>query len=474
MIDYGETPHPYYITRFYERGTLADLYQEGFGEEMFPRILLQLLLGVRDFHRLGLAHRDIKEENIFVDDDLNLILGDPDFLKSEKDNVLKTFCGTYLYAAPEILTRRKRYNKSVDVWSLAICILNIFYPLKLPDDGFPHTLDIYKQKAWSRNWCKAIFKQLRNLDEDNDQIIDILKPMLEYDPARRSTVDQCLKRGCENGLLRENRFGDIVLATEVNTEVNTPASFSSFKFDLDDGEKTPKTRSLLSGCMADVLLPSTIRLEEIPADTEDRATPQSSFPSFPELPETALGDELPALEVPLSFLGEIHENTIPTAKLLDRILGTAQDGATPQPTFASASISDIRASVNTLSFCVEACDRPIPTIEFSEENPGCGEGERVPTNGSPSISEGDCSGPPARRLEFSLPNASEWSATIGLELSPSKDGYPLDDQSTDDDDDDRDDLSKLCIKKDSFSSDLRSSFSSRELGSSANPDVLAC
>jgi len=88
--------------RYYERGTLKDLHKDELGEETIPKILLQLLLGLRELHKLGFAHRDLKEENILVDDDLTLIFGDPDFMKSENDNILKTFCGTALYAAPEI------------------------------------------------------------------------------------------------------------------------------------------------------------------------------------------------------------------------------------------------------------------------------------------------------------------------------------------------------------------------------------
>ncbi len=213
VIDYGETPHPFYIMRYYERGTLKDLHKDELGEETIPKILLQLLLGLRELHKLGFAHRDLKEENILVDDDLTLIFGDPDFMKSENDNILKTFCGTALYAAPEIWPgRSKSYGVSVDIWSLAICILNLFYNLVWPSDPLPHLFENDKLKVWNRKWCKAVSKQLDELDENNDQIIDILKPMLKFDPAKRSTVDQCWKRGCENGLFRENRFGDIVLA----------------------------------------------------------------------------------------------------------------------------------------------------------------------------------------------------------------------------------------------------------------------
>ena len=88
------------------------------------------LLGLRELHKLRFAHWDLKKENILVDDDLTLIFGDPDFIKSENDNILKTFCDTALYAVSEIWPRRsKSYRVSVDIGSLVICILNLFYNL---------------------------------------------------------------------------------------------------------------------------------------------------------------------------------------------------------------------------------------------------------------------------------------------------------------------------------------------------------
>ena len=247
MIDCGETPHPFYITRYYERGTLQDLMRAGFGDEMYPKIFLQLLLGLRELHKRGFAHRDLKEENVLVDNDLTLIIGDPDFMKSEKDHVLKTFLGTPLYAAPEIWPGRSRsYGVSADIWSLAICILHLFYDLQWPSDPLPGHYEADKPEDWITKWCNAVFEHLDEQDENN-QIIDILKRMLKLEPESRSTVDQCLQRGCENGLFRQNRFGDIVLAeaTEVDTEVN-PVPTSELPEHISgcgEGERTPTAHS---------------------------------------------------------------------------------------------------------------------------------------------------------------------------------------------------------------------------------------
>lgn len=421
MVDYGETPDPYYIMPYYKHGSLKDLHEAGIDEEMFPKIFLQLLLGLRVFHDQGCAHRDLKEDNIFVGDDLTLIFGDPDFLKSGDDNALKTVCGTGLYAAPEIWHGKSQsYGVSVDIWSLAICILRIFHDLKNPSDPFPALYEDQKLKSWNSKWYKAVFKQLDELDENDDQIIDIVKTMLKLEPTERSTVNQCLERGCENGLFRKNRFGNIVLADA--TEVNTPAVSCFPNFGLDDGEKTPKPQSPLRDGPTNVSFLSTLRLDVILGNTDDGAALELPFPSLPNLPDFALDDEVSATQIPLSFLGETW-------------------------------------------------DIPIPTIEVSEEDLGCGEGERMPEDHSPSTPEGDSSGRPARRLKVSSINVSDWSWTVGLEHSSSEGGSALEGQPTGSS---KEDLSKLRIKKDTFSSDLESSLASEGRGVSTNPDVLAC
>ncbi|MCJ1308056.1 hypothetical protein MMC25_001706 [Agyrium rufum] len=106
-----------------------------------------------------------------------------------------------------------------------------------PPGQFPALFEEAKLKAWNSKWYKAVLSRLDELDENDNQIIDILKLMLKLDPAERATVDRCLERGYENGLFRTDRSGEIVFAeaTEVATEVNTPIGDTSPVFDPNDG-----------------------------------------------------------------------------------------------------------------------------------------------------------------------------------------------------------------------------------------------
>ncbi|XP_074659891.1 serine/threonine-protein kinase PLK1-like [Tubulanus polymorphus] len=83
----------------------------------------QMLLACCYLHRNKIIHRDLKLGNLFLNENLEVKIGDfglatrVDFLGERK----KTLCGTPNYIAPEVLGK-KGHSYEVDVWSLG-CIL---------------------------------------------------------------------------------------------------------------------------------------------------------------------------------------------------------------------------------------------------------------------------------------------------------------------------------------------------------------
>lgn len=80
-----------------------------------------MLLAIEYLHKLNIVYRDIKPENIMIDEKgyLKLIdMGTAKILKS-KNGINKTFTllGTPHYMAPEIL-KGKGYGLQVDLWSV--------------------------------------------------------------------------------------------------------------------------------------------------------------------------------------------------------------------------------------------------------------------------------------------------------------------------------------------------------------------
>ncbi len=82
-------------------------------------------------------HRDIKLENILIDNSLKIKLIDFGFSIHSKQK-LKIFCGTPSYMAPEIINKIEYCGKMSDVWSLGILLFVMLigkYPFQGKNDN---------------------------------------------------------------------------------------------------------------------------------------------------------------------------------------------------------------------------------------------------------------------------------------------------------------------------------------------------
>lgn len=87
------------------------------------RLLAQLLEGTQHIHCNGILHRDLKPQNILLDDSLNLKIADFGLARALScPSVPYTeHAQTLWYRAPEVLLGYTHYAKAVDLWSIG-CI----------------------------------------------------------------------------------------------------------------------------------------------------------------------------------------------------------------------------------------------------------------------------------------------------------------------------------------------------------------
>jgi serine/threonine protein kinase len=138
----------------------------------------QIISAVEYCHANLIVHRDLKPENLLLDGDGNIKISDFGLSNiMEPGKLLDSFCGSPLYAAPEILLAERYIGPPVDVWSMGV----ILYALlcgHLPWCG-------ETQAEITYNSVRGIYDEPSNL---SPTVRDLIRKMLTPSPKDRITI----------------------------------------------------------------------------------------------------------------------------------------------------------------------------------------------------------------------------------------------------------------------------------------------
>ncbi|KAG8007980.1 Hormonally up-regulated neu tumor-associated kinase-like protein A [Nibea albiflora] len=190
LLDILETENSYYLVmELCPGGNLMNrIYdKKRLDERETQKYIRQLVLAVEHLHRAGVVHRDLKIENLLLDEQDNIKL--IDFGLSNCAGILgysdpfSTQCGSPAYAAPELLSRKK-YGPKVDVWSIGV---NMYAMLT---GTLPFTVEPFSLRALHQ---KMVDKEMNPLPPSlSTAAICLLKKLLEPDPNKRPNIHQVM------------------------------------------------------------------------------------------------------------------------------------------------------------------------------------------------------------------------------------------------------------------------------------------
>ncbi|KAJ3395121.1 Eukaryotic translation initiation factor 2-alpha kinase 3 [Entophlyctis sp. JEL0112] len=161
-------------------------------------IFKQIVEGLLHIHDQHVAHRDVKPDNIFVDENHQVFVGDFGLAKSLEGHAISpdpnyglmpgsmeasTEDGTFFYMAPELLDRQV-YTAKSDIYSLGIILFELFHPFSTEMERVVSLTEIKKNPQELHRYCGSAGM--------NQDIVNMLSRLLAADPSKRPSALEIL------------------------------------------------------------------------------------------------------------------------------------------------------------------------------------------------------------------------------------------------------------------------------------------
>eukprot|EP00759_Apiculatamorpha_spiralis_P047975 PhF_6_TR43387/c0_g1_i1/m.66588 len=180
---------------FVQGGSLGNLVKrldEPLNETVVRRYAKQILAGIHYLHENGIIHRDIKADNVLLNDNGCVKIADFGSAKMlpASNPATSTVVGSPYWMAPEVIVPGPTgtYSYKADVWSFGILLVELLDKGTVPYPAF----DSYWDAVWAIG-NNSISPQLpKHIQEDMPQAASFIRACLQRDPELRASAEDLL------------------------------------------------------------------------------------------------------------------------------------------------------------------------------------------------------------------------------------------------------------------------------------------
>lgn len=196
LLDWWQDSHGngYLLQEWAPGGELFERIQpdQGFPLDAAHMHFLQLLRVLIHLHERGVAHRDVKAENLLLDANGNLKLTDFGlatlYRRAGEERPLHSRCGTELYMAPEVFAGKAYRGESADVWSLGVVLYLLVqgaYPWEFAADQDRAYREYLRARRLSGKLSEPLQSLLISILDPNPDTRPTLKQIFEHPWVKR-------------------------------------------------------------------------------------------------------------------------------------------------------------------------------------------------------------------------------------------------------------------------------------------------
>ena len=191
LYSYKENKDNFYLIMEYaKKGNLiSKINKEGKLNEVESfKIFIQICSAIYFLHSNNYIHRDIKSENILINENDEVKLSDFSSCVNKIEGKEKTFTGSYQYKTPDLIND-DLYDESIDIWSLGTVLYEMLH-------GYPPFKNLNNGNFIKDSYFeifKSVISNVFIIDNKlnlSNECIDMINRLLENDCKKRINIKE--------------------------------------------------------------------------------------------------------------------------------------------------------------------------------------------------------------------------------------------------------------------------------------------